>query len=64
MVILLLKIKLKEKKRGFIKEFYKIMFRIDKLFYFNIKIDLSSLKSKGCKKWKVKRERLYIVFLP
>jgi hypothetical protein len=32
MEILLLKIKLNEKKRGFIKEFYKIMFRIDKIF--------------------------------
>ena len=32
MEILLLKIKLNEKKRGFIKEYYKIMFRIDKIF--------------------------------
>lgn len=32
MEILLLKIKLKEKKRGFLKELYKIMFRTDKIF--------------------------------
>jgi len=64
MEILLLKIKLKKKKKGFLKEFYKIMFRTDKIFQHYIKIELSSGKSKGCKKWKVKRKSFYIAFLP